>query len=105
MEANHCPGAVMFLFKLTSGRTELHTGDFRACPEMESNPALWDVNVDRLYLDTTYCKPEYDFPNQADVIAACVESVKEHMQRHPKTLIIVGSYTIGICCDKVTLNI
>ena len=96
LDANHCPGSVMFLFKLpNNGKVVLHTGDFRACPEMEEYPDLWNNKIDKLYLDTTYCKPEYDFPNQTEVIATTVELVKSHLRQYPKTLICVGSYTIG----------
>lgn len=95
LDANHCPGAVMFLFKLRSGKTVLHCGDFRAVPEMEEYPALWNVHVDSLYLDTTYCKPEYDFPTQSEVISTTEELVSQHLNRFPNTLIMVGSYTIG----------
>ena len=46
-------------------------------------------------LDTTYCKAEYDFPNQSSVINCSVDLMKKHLQKYPKTLICVGSYTIG----------
>ena len=97
VEANHCPGAVMFIIKLTSGTTVLHTGDFRASPDMESYPEFWqlDFRVDTLYLDTTYCRPEYDFPSQADVIQKTVELVKEFINKKPKTLVFVGAYDVG----------
>ena len=95
LDANHCPGAVMFLFKFISGKCVLHVGDFRAVPAMESYPALWNNKIDSVYLDTTYCKEEYDFPSQADVVEATCDLVKRHLERHPKTLICVGSYTIG----------
>ena len=97
VEANHCPGAVMFIIKLTSGTTILHTGDFRASPDMESYPEFWqlDFRVDRLYLDTTYCRPEYDFPSQADVIQRTVELVQEFIAKKPKTLVCVGAYAVG----------
>ena len=78
-----------------NGKVILHTGDFRACPEMEEYPELWNNKVDRLYLDTTYCKPEYDFPPQSSVINATVNLVKSHLEKYPRTLICAGSYTIG----------
>ncbi len=118
LDANHCPGSVMFLFKFMSGRASLHCGDFRygrtfrnevharstvvkrqlisrAVPEMEENPALWNVDVKSVYLDTTYCKPEHDFPSQTDVIERTRELVREHLKTRPSTLVAVGSYTIG----------
>lgn len=95
LDANHCPGAVMFLFKFPNGGAVLHCGDFRATPQMEEFPALWNNTIDKVFLDTTYCKPEYDFPSQSDVIQATIDLVEAHMESRPKTLILVGTYTIG----------
>ena len=95
LDANHCPGSVMFLFKLVTGKTILHVGDFRAHPKHESMPALWNCNIDVLYLDTTYCDSFYRFPSQDDILEKCTSIVKNHIKLNPKTLIFVGSYTIG----------
>lgn len=95
LDANHCPGSVMFLFKLRTGSTVLHVGDFRAHSKMESCPALWNSSIDALYLDTTYCNPLYDFPSQEDVLEKCVSVATSHVLDNPKTLIVVGSYSIG----------
>ena len=96
MDANHCPGSVMFLFNIpVINQTMLHVGDFRACPQMEEYPSLWNNRIDKVYLDTTYCKPEYDFPSQEDAILTAKELIQQHLTQHPKTLIVCGTYTIG----------
>lgn len=48
-----CPGAVMIVFRLANGRCLLHTGDFRACADMEMMPSFWNHHIDTVYLDTT----------------------------------------------------
>ncbi|CAL1538841.1 unnamed protein product, partial [Lymnaea stagnalis] len=95
MEANHCPGAVIVLFELKDGRKILHTGDFRACTEMETYDMLQNVIISELYLDTTYCNPSYAFPAQSEVINFVVSLVLKHISDHPSTLIVCGAYTIG----------
>ena len=86
----------MFLFDIPAiNQTMLHCGDFRASPQMEEYPSLWNNKIDKVYLDTTYCKPEYDFPSQDDAILTAKELIRLHLKTHPKTLIACGTYTIG----------
>ncbi|CAK6956625.1 DNA cross-link repair 1A protein [Scomber scombrus] len=95
LEANHCPGAAMLLFFLPDGQTVLHTGDFRADSSMEMYPELLSCRVQTLYLDTTYCSPEYTFPKQQEVINFAASTAFELVTLHPRTLVVCGSYSVG----------
>lgn len=105
LEANHCPGAVMFLFSV-SKRTTLHVGDFRWSREVMLQPSsplrqiALDRSLDELFLDTTYCDPTKDLPSQADAIQAIVTIFEEEVTRRrgtpsTRTLHLFGAYTIG----------
>ncbi|AQK43492.1 DNA cross-link repair protein SNM1 [Zea mays] len=95
LEANHCPGAALIHFRLSDGKTCLHTGDFRASKTMQSHPLLQRGRVNLVYLDTTYCNPKYKFPPQEDVIDFVVRTTRRYLKKQPKTLIVVGAYSIG----------
>jgi DNA cross-link repair 1A protein len=95
-DANHCPGAVVLLFRLRDGSLHLHTGDFRFDADLPDHIHLLSLQttVANLYLDTTYADSRYTFPHQQLVISKVLELVAPHV-KEPKTLIVVGTYTIG----------
>ncbi|XP_054801087.1 DNA cross-link repair protein SNM1 [Prosopis cineraria] len=98
LEANHCPGAALIHFYLPNGQCYLHTGDFRASKQMQDYPLLVNQHVNILYLDTTYCNPKYKFPPQETVLNYVVKITDNHLKKQPRTLVVVGAYSIGKEC-------
>ncbi|KAL6655508.1 hypothetical protein ACP70R_006334 [Stipagrostis hirtigluma subsp. patula] len=93
-DANHCPGSIIILFEPPNGKAVLHTGDFRFSSAMANNTVLKSSHIHTLILDTTYCNPRYDFPSQEIVIQFVIEAIQAEAF-NPKTLFLIGSYTIG----------
>ena len=58
IDANHCPGAVMFLFEGYFGHI-LATGDFRYSPEMFVDAPFSNKEIEICYLDNTYFHKEF----------------------------------------------
>ncbi|KAL6047795.1 5' exonuclease Apollo [Balamuthia mandrillaris] len=80
LPANHCPGDAMLLLEGPFG-VYLHTGDLRYEPSMQEEPALRRIvgQVDRLFLDTTFCSPFWALPTKE----AAIEQVLQIIRKHP----------------------
>ncbi|XP_043688081.1 5' exonuclease Apollo-like [Telopea speciosissima] len=98
IDAHHCPGAVMFLFRGEFGCV-LYTGDFRWESTSERAHlgkntllnALRGDKVDFIHLDNTYCNPLYSFPPRE----AVAQQVIDVITSHPEHDIIIGIDTLG----------
>ncbi|CAI9784426.1 unnamed protein product [Fraxinus pennsylvanica] len=98
IDANHCPGSVMYLFRGEFG-CMLYTGDFRW--EKSRNTfevgrtmllnALKNEKLDILYLDNTYCNPRFSFPSRE--VAA--REIVDIITAHPEHDIIIGIDSLG----------
>ena len=102
-DANHCPGAVTFLFE-GDGRATLYTGDIRAEPwwvnSLVQNPYILPYacglrRLDCIYLDTTFASHDdvyKKFPTKA-------EGLKELMQKlstfSNDTIFYFRAWTLG----------
>lgn len=116
-DANHCPGAGIFLIRDES-KVVLHCGDFRVNKDMIAKLSEWEL--DACYLDTTYLNPNYTFPKQELVINTTSQWVNNWIKEYkPKqsrildffqsakrgaieaatgtnsVLVAVGTYSIG----------
>lgn len=109
LDANHCPGAGIFVVRC-HGVHYLHCGDFRACAPMVRQ--LQDYTFERCYLDTTYLDPKYAFPKQDEVVRHTAQWVKDKLASYKsfqqrildyvradntasEFLVVVGTYSIG----------
>lgn len=88
LDANHCPGATVFLFQeWNASRTKiikqiLHTGDFRSNESLIAR--LNDIcltPIDQVYLDTTYLIPGFHFPFQSNVLNVSAEFCQQIVEQ------------------------
>ncbi|KAJ9646884.1 hypothetical protein H2204_000576 [Knufia peltigerae] len=103
LDANHCPGAVMFLIE-GDGKAILYTGDVRAehwwVNSVVQNPLVLPYVcglkiIDTIYLDTTFAshdEPYKDFPTKAEGLKELLEKVS---QCHPDTIFYFRAWTLG----------
>ncbi|XP_059189103.1 5' exonuclease Apollo [Centropristis striata] len=91
IDANHCPGSVMFLFEGYFGSI-LYTGDFRYTPSMLREQCLrTNATIDVLYLDNTNCDPNRTLPTRQ----RATQQIKEIIRRHPNHIVVIGLYALG----------
>ncbi|KAG0670797.1 hypothetical protein C6P45_001806 [Maudiozyma exigua] len=117
-DANHCPGAQVYLFQEFSDKNNLkkplkqfiHTGDFRSNDKICEEFTNIEV-IDGVYLDTTYLSHTNNFPLQREIVDKTSEYVREYFIKKDeanakhrafsvvpaptKKLVLVGAYAIG----------
>jgi DNA cross-link repair 1C protein len=103
IDANHCPGAVMFLIE-GEGKAILYTGDIRSedwwVNSIVQNPVLLPYtcglkHVDCVYLDTTFAthhEPHRDFPSKADGLQELLDKIQKYP---PDTVFYFRAWTLG----------
>ncbi|KAE9616834.1 putative metallo-beta-lactamase [Lupinus albus] len=120
IDACHCPGSIMLVFRGEFG-CRICTGDFRWEPDCEKArmskemlvAALKDDVVDVAYIDNTYSNPIYDFPTRqlaANQVHSRIPDYKctpledslnpryviiDIISSHPDHDIIIGINTLG----------
>lgn len=116
--ANHCPGAAIFLFMSVSesgAKTYiLHCGDFRVNKEILTHPKLKPfllhnkaegLILDKVYLDTTYMNPEYNFPKQelvCDAIANMFDNLTIEQQQLKVSLSLFTTWFGNLTQSRIT---
>jgi DNA cross-link repair 1C protein len=103
IDANHCPGSVMFLIE-DDGNAILYTGDVRAEPwwvnAIIQNPfllpyAFGQKRLNCMYLDTTFSTHDQkyrDFPTKADGLKELLEKVANFPE---ETAFYFRAWTLG----------
>ncbi|EXJ89836.1 hypothetical protein A1O3_02903 [Capronia epimyces CBS 606.96] len=103
LDANHCPGAVMFLIE-GDGKAIVYTGDIRAEPwwvnSIVQNPVILPYacglkTLDCIYLDTTFAshdEPYREFPTKAEGLKELLEKVR---QCPADTIFYFRAWTLG----------
>jgi hypothetical protein len=112
INANHCPGAEMLIFRHSQFGNILHTGDFRyngsieTCPSIATmwcpapllgdDPILKTLRncVDVMFLDNTFCDPTFVFPRQEQSFHVALRLIKEsilnqYYRKHTQRTVVV----------------
>ena len=90
IDANHCPGSVMFIFEGYFGNI-LYTGDFRYCDRFTRQSALKGKQFDVLYLDNTYCDAKCAFPTRTQATVNILEIIRGHSECR----VVIGLHNLG----------
>ena len=81
IDANHVPGAVIFVFNGYFGNI-VYTGDFRYTPSMLEDPSLKQLiareDVDKVFLDNTYFFSQCTFGCRSEIIEKVISFIKQH---------------------------
>lgn len=98
LDANHCPGAVMFLFEGAFGKV-LHTGDFRYSAQMirsltsRLGPHSY---LDLAFVDNTYALVEREILTREDTVSEIIRIIKtSRKENETKMRVYVGLHKIG----------
>lgn len=98
IDANHCPGAVCFIF-LIDNQFILHTGDFRYNKIYHT----FNMHFKAIYLDNTY-ENEVDFPTQKDAISRILSRFDQKNSLCPQNIcVLCCSYRVGK--EKIFLSV
>ncbi|KAI1341139.1 hypothetical protein F5Y15DRAFT_25527 [Xylariaceae sp. FL0016] len=99
LDANHCIGAVMFLFE-ADGKAVLYTGDMRCearlITTITQNPSMIEYSsglktLDKIYLDTSILK-DYRLPTKAEGLCELIDKVSKYPEN---TLFHFSAWTYG----------
>jgi len=90
-DANHCPGALMFLLR-DERENILFTGDFRYCAAHDRHPELFE-RISTLFVDQTFGSSEdrYEHPTQDEAIGRVLDVIRAN----PDKQVFIGMYRIG----------
>jgi predicted metal-dependent RNase len=86
LDANHCPGAVMFLFECELFGNILATGDFRYSPDMFSpDSLLLNKEIELCYLDNTYFEKRFaKLPSRDEALKQIIQLIQTKQKQYPK---------------------
>lgn len=93
IDANHCPGAAMFVFEGQFGRI-LYTGDFRYTGSMLYDEGLYSLcsgNIDVLFLDNTFCDARCVIPSRENALVEILRIIRSY----PDAQIKIGLRNLG----------